>query len=197
MQDLEIIEKIRSGNVSARNHTFHYLYHNERLWNKIRSILLPMGASTDYLHELFQYALIVLDRKIRDQDFQLTSSLETFFCSIVKNKFVYERQNLSKQKKIIDIAEIPDLEYADNQYLEIEDEGYKRLLWSIVEKMNDRCKALLPRWALGTNGEELCKEFGFSTIEQAKKETYRCRQKLKEYINETPSLREKLLKLIR
>ncbi|MBK9254522.1 MAG: sigma-70 family RNA polymerase sigma factor [Saprospiraceae bacterium] len=197
MQDLEIIEKIRSGNVSVRNQAFHYLYHNERLWNKIRSILLPMGADSESLHELYQYAMIVIDRKIRDHNFQLTSSLETYFCSIVKNKFYFEKQNLSKQKKVVDISEIHESDFTETHYPDLDDEGFNQLLWSIVEKMNDRCKTLLPRWALGTNGDELCKEFGFSTIEQAKKETYRCRQKLKEYINGIPTLREKLLKLIR
>lgn len=197
MQDITIIENIRSGNVAIRNQAFHYLYHNERLWNKIRAILLPMGADSDKLHELFQYALITIDKKIREPEFQLTSTLDTFFCSIVKNKYYYEKQNVGKQKKFVEISEINELAYADTDFQDFEDEGFNQLLWSIVEKMNDRCKALLPRWALGTNGEELCKEFGFSTVEQAKKETYRCRQKLKEYINGTPTLKEKLLKLIK
>ncbi|MBK9150924.1 MAG: sigma-70 family RNA polymerase sigma factor [Saprospiraceae bacterium] len=197
MQDAEIVEKLRSGSISARNQAFHYLYHSERLRNKIRSILSPWGVEHEQLHELIQYAMIVLDRKIREADFTLTSSVETYFCSIVKNKYLYERQDSLKKRKIMEISEATEVETAETPFADLDDEKVKTLLWSIVEKMNERCKALLPRWALGTNGDELCREFGFSTPEQAKKETYRCRQKLKEYVNDTPGLKTSLLNLLK
>ena len=196
MLDTEIIEGIRSSNSEDRNKVFYYIYHNEALWNKVRSIVLTQGANESDIHELVQYALIVLDRKIRTPDFNLNSSIDTYFCSIVKHKWKFDLLNQKKKPSSIQIDNI-EVSYEENFiYQDLVNEGIKALLWEIIDKMNHRCKALLPKWAIGMSGEELCKEFGFTTPEQAKKETYRCRQKLKEYVESVPGLKDKLKDLI-
>jgi RNA polymerase sigma factor (sigma-70 family) len=196
LKDSEIIEGIRSGSQSTRNKVFHYLYHKEDLWKKVRGIVFPLGASENDMHELFQYGLIVLDRKIREDGFQLSSSLDTYFCGVIKNKWKYDQYARKKNTSLISIDEVSFESREGVEYLKLFNQESKNILWKIIEKMNNRCKELLPKWALGVSGEELCKEFGFSDISQAKKESYRCRQKLKEYVNSVPGLKDKLMDLI-
>ncbi|MBK6930670.1 MAG: sigma-70 family RNA polymerase sigma factor [Saprospirales bacterium] len=171
---LRAIQGERSGRDAALRHIFQ---HPE--WNKAVDLFVRQyGGNTHDADDVFQEAVIQLDKNIRLNRFEGNSALKTYFVAIAKRiwwKMLERRRSTDElQAHHIDgIDEAPDLRLMS--------EERKSYLRAALGQIGARCKEILQLYQLDYSMEEIASAVGLSNPEMAKKEAYRCRMRLRQF----------------
>lgn len=151
-------------------------------------VLLNNGSDED-ASDIFQEALIVLYRKVKENNFKLTSSLNTFLYSIAKLLWLKE---LSKKSKNASLSE--DLNYlADNSdnISELIDYNERINLYrQKYEELSDDCKKVLQMFLMKIPIAEITKIMGYSSEQHTRNRRYRCKESLIKRIRESKMYNE-------
>jgi RNA polymerase sigma factor (sigma-70 family) len=174
MTDEEIIQLLRSGKQTAALKKLYTFY------PAIRQMILQNNGNKHDAEDIFQESLIIFCRKIREENFVLTSSLKTFLYSISRLQWLNE---LRKRKKEFLKDEVPTSTEAEvnefNNYLQ-EEEKFKKAE-SALMKLGEKCRKLLQLfYAQQKSFKEIADELDFSNEKIAKNQKYRCMEKARE-----------------
>jgi RNA polymerase sigma factor (sigma-70 family) len=174
MSDDEIIQALQNGNQSA---ALKQLYHH---YPAVRQLILQNSGNKHDAEDIFQEALIILCRKVKEKDFQLTSGIKTFLFSISRLQWMNE---LRKKKKEMISENVPEEKETDseklNSYL-LEEEKFKKAE-SALEKLGEKCRQLLQLfYAQKKSFKEIADALDFSNEKVAKNQKYRCMEKARE-----------------
>lgn len=191
LNDEQIVDYLSSANDARRQEALYALFKSTDLRNKVFKYVLDQGADAETARELFQFALVTFEQKVRTGAFERRSGVHTYILGIVKWHLLNERR---KNRRITELntpihtddAAIVPVEDA------LSDEIRNETLYQIINQLSERCRKLLPRWAQNASPEEIAAEFDFSSPDMAKKETYRCRQKMIAYVEKNPHLKDLL-----
>ncbi|MEQ1743977.1 MAG: sigma-70 family RNA polymerase sigma factor [Saprospiraceae bacterium] len=147
------------------------------------------GNSND-VEEVFQETMLVFERSLREGRFDGRSTWRTYFVGIAKWHWLNTRRKTNRQTEW-KAEEYPDeaAEAADAQVL---DEEARAVLDGAIATLGARCQEILRLWLLAYSPQELSDRFGLTGPEMAKKESYRCRDRLKAYFDKKPHLRDLL-----
>ncbi len=191
LSDQEIVDYLRSANDTLRQEAMFVLFKSTDLRNKVFKYVLDHRHDAETAKEVFQFALETFERKVRTGAFEARSGVHTYILGIVKWHLFNERR---KQGRLT--AFNPEVHLAGETVAPVEDEladdARNQTLYQVIEQLGDRCRRLLPRWAQNASPDEIAEEFGFSSPEMAKKETYRCRQKMIAFVEQHPWLKDRL-----
>jgi len=185
----EVIISALLGGVDQRELVFKYFYQNSgyRAW--VLDYVCSNQGDLASAEDVFQEAVIILDRNIRENKYERTSSIKTYFFGIAKQYWFNQRRRMNKTIHL----EIPD---GPDQSLNIEDnllqEDIRNLIDDILLKIGEQCKKVLSLYKLSLSNKEISAELGLSSPELAKKYTYRCREKFKAYVLERADLMKML-----
>lgn len=186
-----IIAALQSSDDQLRRNALRALYTDPDLRKKAFHYVLGKTGDADLARDCFQFALMTAEEKIRLNLYQRRASLHTYILGIVKWHLINERRKSNRT-----IPFDPDIHAPADSPDDIEDYPVHpdrlRLLQTIIQHMSARCRELLMRWACNATPQELCVEFGFSNPEMARKETYRCRLKIRAYVNQRDWLKKEL-----
>lgn len=184
-----LVEQL-SGTADERKQALQRIFQRNDLRSMTFSHILQHGGNEEDSREVFQEAFLLFERAVREKRFEGKSSISTYFVGIVKWHWI---NTLRKRGKHVALDPEKDLsDPLESAEFSVIDDEKKRLLRLVVEQMSERCQQLLRLWGLSLSPEEICREAGFSSPDMAKKETYRCRSKLKEFLDTRPHLREAL-----
>ena len=163
MTEVQLVEKLKNSNEQA----FKLLY---RYYPKIKSYLKRFGATKQEVEDVYHEALYILIKKLKDPQFELTSSVSTFLFGICKHKYV----SLNREKKKHFEIEI------DSDHDEVLDEVIKaekkyEIAQNAFLQLQESCKKLLTAFYVeGKRMSQIALEFGFSSDKVAKTQKYRC-----------------------
>ncbi|MGI9160704.1 MAG: RNA polymerase sigma factor [Saprospiraceae bacterium] len=191
LNDEEIVDALSSADDVRRQEALYVLFKSTDLRNKIFRYVFDQVADAETAREIFQFALVTFEQKVRTGAFEKRSGVHTYILGIVKWHLLNERRKSSR------ITEFNPLAHAGDAFVvqiddDFSDETRHEALYQIIEQLGERCRKLLPRWAKNASPEEIAREFGFSSPEMAKKETYRCRQKMIAFVEKNPHLKSLL-----
>ena len=191
LNDDEIVDALSSADDARRQEALYVLFKSADLRNKIFRIVFDQGADAETAREIFQFALVTFEQKVRTGAFEKRAGVHTYILGIVKWHLLNERR---KNNRIIEFDPLKHASDAFVEPVEVEqsDETRNAALYQIIEQLGERCRKVLPRWAQNASPEEIAQEFGFSSPEMAKKETYRCRQKMIAFVENNPHLKSLL-----
>ena len=82
MNNQKILELLKAG---QREKAFSKLY---KLYPKIEALVLSKGGNKQDASDVFQEALIILNRNLEKSDFKLTSSFYTYLYSV--SRFIWK-----------------------------------------------------------------------------------------------------------
>jgi RNA polymerase sigma factor (sigma-70 family) len=139
--------------------------------------------------DLFQDALVLFDRRIRRDGFEGKSSLATYFTSIARLHWIGKLRRKPDTQDLPERREDDSIEDPEADYL---GEEKKAILTAALERIGEKCKKLLNLYKLDYSMEEIATELGISSAAMAKKDAYRCRMKLRDYLMERPDLLRQL-----
>ncbi len=180
--------KAIQGDKVVREEALSFFFKHASLRRTIFEYVCSNEGSDADAQDVFQDTLILFDRSIRAGKFEGKSSLFTYFIGIAKWRWLALKKQNSKTTTTNDFKEI-EIQSVDYQYFENEK---KEILEAVLRQIGERCKTLLTYYKLSYSMEEIAQQYGLSSAEMAKKETYRCREKLKNYLNQHPQLIQNL-----
>jgi RNA polymerase sigma factor (sigma-70 family) len=173
MTDDQVIHGLKTGNYTP---AVKALY---RYYPVVRQMVLKNSGSKQDAEDVYQEALIILFRKAKETDFQLSSKLDTFLFSICRYYWLAE---LRKRKKEVS----SDLEQAIDQPELVQSLIEEELQFVQAEKsilqLGEKCRDLLRLFYFEKlDFRAIASKLGFSNEKVAKNQKYRCLEKAREH----------------
>jgi len=159
-QDDKIIQFFRSGQPRKREQAFQMLY--QPLYRKAVGFLINQGASEEQAKTAYHIALMRLEQKVSQADFQLSSKLSSFLMGILRLVWLEERKKVFQYS---DIEQTPAGHFAMEEapMEENETERLHRLLQQCLEQLGLECKRILfYKYWLNLNMKQIAERMGFS-----------------------------------
>jgi RNA polymerase sigma factor (sigma-70 family) len=178
MYDQKIIELIRSDN---NDKALAALYKH---FPVTRKIILSNGGNTQDAEDIFQEALIILCRKVKDPGFKLTAQLSTYLFSV--SRFLW-KDELKKRKPFTSVDFETGFDQSDEKEFEIMigQENKAKLAEKILNEMGDRCRELLLLfYNAGLKLKEIALKMGYNSESTAKNQKYKCLEGAKNKLKE-------------
>lgn len=177
MRDEAIISLITAGKADK---ALIYLYKQQPV---IRKMITANGGTKEDAEDVFQEALIILCRRVREGNFVLTAKLTTYLFSVCR--FVWKDEQ--RRRKISYTDEEADIPWEDDISLLIEQEQKARLAERALQELGSRCKELLLLFYHGSMKlKDIALRMGYNSENAAKNQKYKCmegaRNKLKELL---------------
>ncbi|MDO5971951.1 sigma-70 family RNA polymerase sigma factor [Flavivirga aquimarina] len=169
MNDTKILALFKDG---QREKAFKKLY---SLYPKIEALVVSKGGKKQDASDVFQEALIILNRNLEKSDFKLTSSFYTYLYSV--SRFIWK----DTQKKFSK-EELHDLSQNDVEYFHsvLEEKKYK-LAERAFLKLGERCRQLLQLFYYkAMSFKEIANMMQFKSEKIAKNQKYKCLTKAKD-----------------
>lgn len=179
--DEAIIEGLRLRS----DYIIKYIY--QELFPMILFLVTKNNGSEEDAEDIFQDSLIIVFRKIKANELDLTCSFRTYVYSVSRNLWL---QKLSKRKQFS--REFSDIEvyitmsdYALSEKNQDEQEKF-RLYQQHFLTLGEDCQKVLLLFMKKTSLKEIAAEMGFKTEKYAKTRKYLCKEELKKRIINDP-----------
>lgn len=179
----EHLIKMITGSEAEREMAMRYIFHSQIWKNMVSYYIVQNNGNEQDAEDVFQEAIILFDRNLRLGTYKGQCSLKTYFMAIAK---WYWLGQLRKKK--------PQQEFSVLQYDSMEEsvevqminQEKKKFLSKALEMLGNRCKNMLELYKLHYSMQEIADHFSFSSSDMAKRETYRCRMKLRDFFENNP-----------
>ncbi len=179
--DEAIIEGLRLRS----DYIIKYIY--QELFPMILFLVTKNNGSEEDAEDVFQDSLIIVFKKIKANEFDLSCSFRTYLYSVSRNLWL---QKLSKRKQFS--REFSDVEtyitmtdYALSEKNQDELEKF-RLYQQHFLTLNDDCQKVLMLFMKKVSLKEIAIEMGYKTEKYAKTRKYLCKEELKKRIINDP-----------
>lgn len=169
MKDQVILKLFKDG---QREKAFKKLY---ALYPKIEALVLSKGGNKQDASDVFQEALIILNRNLEKSDFKLTSSFYTYLYSV--SRFVWKdtQKKFSKQE----LQNLNDTE-VEHFHSVLEEKKYQQAEQAFLE-LGERCRQLLQLfYHKAMSFKEIANVMQFKSEKIAKNQKYKCLTKAKD-----------------
>ncbi len=175
--DSNLIERMKAGDNTA----FSDLY--SLYFPVINNYIINQGGQRDDAQDIFSEAVLAIFQHAKREDFFLTVSLKTYLFAICQRRWINEAHKMSRRKVILkaDFSE-SKLEEKENPLSILEDVDNKEFLMKALGQIGERCKMLLSYYSQNYSMAEIAQIQGYSSPDMVKKELYRCRIRLREFL---------------
>ena len=174
MNSSEILILLRSGQTTP---ALKELY---KAYPAIRQFIKTHGGNEDDAKDCFQDALMILYRNALKPEFELTASVNTYLYSVCR--FLWKDQ-LKKKNRESD-TELKDIPMEDiSTALQQEEEA--KFLQQVLSKLGQKCSEILQLFYYEKkNMEEIAQELGYTSVDSAKTQKYKCLERAKQMASE-------------
>lgn len=165
--DKEIVELLKAGNMNAAAKELYAFF------DSVCGVLYSKGARPDDVKDLFQEAVIVFIRKVVEEGEVINCTIKTYITTICKYQWNNKVNKLSHRKTTNTDAFYYDIEN-DIKDFEIEETQFN-ILEKVLNTVGEKCKDLLNLFYIdGKRMDEIAEIMGFSGINSAKTQKYKC-----------------------
>lgn len=181
--DEELVKMIKSGG-SAREKALHQIYTDSKIREKLIAMITYNNGNQQDGEDMYQEAIIVLDKNIREGRYRTEGNLLSYLFSI--GKFLWMNQ-LRKKKPILkdnftDSEMTGDTIEPDHI---LQDDERKMKLQGLLSHLGARCQEILSLWQLSFSMEEIATRLGLNDPSTARKAKYDCQQQLIKLVQKT------------
>lgn len=174
MTDELIIQEIKAEKYSA---AIKALY---RYYPVVRQMVLKNNGNRQDAEDIYQEALIILFRKLKEEKFVLTSNLSTFLYSICRYQWLNElRKRKQEPKNAIEAISENEIIRFDTFF---EEESNFRKAENALMNLGEKCRELLRLFYFEKlDFASIAGKIGLSNEKVAKNQKYRCLEKAREH----------------
>lgn len=192
--DPSLAAAISGGSQEQRDAALQYFFGDRTRFHRVRKYVIAQGGTDADGQDVFQDAVVLFDRNVRQGKYNGLSTLDTYFFAIAKWHWVTLRRRKQPDALPSPEASTAEAEPADAQTIA---DDHKELLEKALELVGPDCKKLLKYTGLQMTNEEIAREAGHSSPEMAKKAVFRCRERFRELIRQRPGLHTILQSMIK
>ena len=169
MSDQKIVSLFKNG---QRDKAFRELY---KLYPRIEKLILSKGGTKADANDVFQEALIILNRNLEKSGFNLTASFYTYLYSV--SRFIWkDQQNQFSKQELQDLK--PE---AISIFHSVLEEQKYQVAETAFRELGERCQQLLQRFYLkNMSFKDIAKTMQFKSEKIAKNQKYKCLKKARD-----------------
>jgi RNA polymerase sigma factor (sigma-70 family) len=174
MTDEQILQDLEAGKYKD---AVKALY---RFYPPVRQLILKNSGSRQDAEDIYQEALIILFRKVKEGKFSLSSSLSTFLYSICRFQWMHELRRRKKQpEKSLDEFTPQESEQFENY---LEEEGKYRQAEQALRMLGEKCREILRLFYFDRMDlKAIASRVGFRNEKVVKTQKHRCLEKAREH----------------
>ncbi len=182
--DEEIVSGILRNDITV----LEYFYSEH--YRSVRHYVISNSGTEEDAKDIFQEALVVFYRKLKDPAFTLTSSSGTFIYAIAKLMWLKELSVKARRK--LDVADSLDAIFdSDDNILELIEQNERlRLYREKFEELSDDCKRVLHLFLNNIPIREITRLMGYSSEQHTKNRRFRCKKSLMQKIRNSSDYKE-------
>lgn len=190
LDDEELVNRIKAGG-PGREKALHQIYINTTVKSKLTSLITNNSGNTQDAEDIYQEAIIVLDRNIREGHYRLDGSLTSYLYST--GKFLWmnhlRKKRLTLKENFMDSDLVSTSVQPDKIYMNDEK---KKFLQSLLSRLGMRCQNILELWQLSYSMDEIARKLNIGDASIARKAKYDCQQQLIKLILSDPTNKKEL-----
>ena len=187
--DDEILQALKSG---QDRDVLKYIYNTH--FPKVSRYIKQNSGDQDAAFDIFQDSIMVFYRYVKEDKFDPQYDIGAFIFAVSKNLWL---NRLRKENREIVLPEYVDFSDTGGNIMDhIITREREEAVSELLTRLGERCEELL-RYSIfyRMKNTEICEKMGFSTENAVKTRKYKCMQKLINYIEERPGLKNALQKL--
>jgi len=187
--DVEILQALKSG---QDRDVLKYIYNTH--FPKVNRYIKQNSGDQDAAFDIFQDSIMVFYRYVKEDKFDPQYDIGAFIFAVSKNLWL---NRLRKESREIVLPEYVDFSDTGGNIMDhIFTREREEAVSEVLTRLGERCEELL-RYSIfyRMKNTEICEKMGFSTENAVKTRKYKCMQKLINYIEERPGLKNALQKL--
>ena len=169
------IEELIKGIRSRDNEVFKYLY--SKYYPLVRCFINYNHGNDDDAKDVFQEALIILYRNVREKRFLQKSSLRTYIYSICHKLWMQHLKSLRSESNALVELDIPG-ELIDFSEEEIIENHKYNLFQKHFKNLGKDCQKILSLSLEKISQEDIVKIMGYKSVNYLKKRKHFCRKNL-------------------
>ncbi len=189
----ELAAALAAPDPERRRAALKTLFEDVALRKRAFGYVRSHGGNKQDGEDMFQEAIIVLDKKLRRFDFVVEISLEAYFIGIVRWCWFNENQRRRKAA-VVPSGSRPEPPAGGNPEIDFLLNERKEQLGNLLEKLQEKCCKILKMYQLEYSMDEIAQAMGFANSGVAKKEAFLCRQRFKALLSTVPELWKDLYK---
>ncbi|RPD99147.1 sigma-70 family RNA polymerase sigma factor [Aureibaculum marinum] len=161
---------------TENNFAFGKLYQDN--FTKISKFVQNNNGNQADAEDLFQDAMMVLVEKLRQDNFKLTASIDTYVYAICKNLWFKKLRNKNYE---ISVDEMQSFDFLNSINDSIEDEkNYLEKLKGYLVKITDHCNRLIHDIFFREKAiEQIQKDYGYSSRHNAQNQKHKCVEQIR------------------
>ena len=177
----EILKLLLDPTEVSKNKGFVLLYKSQ--YPHVRSFVNRHGGQDADANDVFQEALLVIYNRIKDEDFTLSASIETYLFTVAKNQW-YKRFRDNKDELKLDdedslVESIDDTDF----YTILTDSERAKTIAKLIDQLGPTCRNLLTFFYYEKmNMKEIADTLNFKDANSAKSKKAKCISKLKNIV---------------
>lgn len=180
-------EEIVDGLRRRDNRVLRYIY--KSYFPAIAKLVLSNSGNEDDAKDIFQEALIVVFRNIREKpDIELGSNPQTYLYSIARLLWLQHLRNSNRSKRILK-ENHPYIDFEDPQPFNEEDLRYS-LYQKAFRQLPEDCQTIIRMTNDGKTQKEIGDYLGFKGEKYIKRRKHFCKEFLIRKIKESPDFQE-------
>jgi RNA polymerase sigma factor (sigma-70 family) len=145
---------------------------------KISKFVLNNSGNEADAEDLFQDAMMVLVEKLRQDQFQLTASIDTYIYAICKNLWFKKLRNRNFELSL-DEMQTTDFLYSINNSIENE-KTYLEKLRAYLLKITDHCNSLIHDMFFKEKDiVQIQQKYGYTTRHNAQNQKHKCVEQIR------------------
>ncbi len=179
--DKVLIASFRGIDDEKRNLALKFLY--EKNYPKVLAHIKSNSGSEDEAKDVFQEAMVILFRKLKEKEFVLTSTISTYLIGISKNLWF---QILRKSKRHQEFVKNEQ----DNAHemvvdIEVRETSNHSIIETLMTHISEGCRTLLVNYYYkNLSSVELQKTLKLGSDQAVRNKIYKCMQKIRSICKE-------------
>jgi len=165
-------DQILEGMALGHQKILNYIY--IEFFSMVERMVINKGGTTDAAWDIFQEAMEILLRKIKDGNLILTCSFSTYLYAICKNLWYH---SLRKYRET-DIEKLPEHYLVSEPEYDEPDEGKQVLFKRHYRQLSKDCQKLLSLHLQKISLNDIMKIMGYSSEHYTADRKYKCKKSL-------------------
>lgn len=182
--DEDILQGIKTQDRSVVNYVYRELFPT------IKYLITTNSGSEIDAEDVFQDALVIIFKKVREDDLILTSSFKTYLYSVCRNLWLQRLDRRAFGSEFLELENLNELQDTIQfEFADTEDEKYK-LFQQHFLRLGEDCQKVLKLFLQKVPLKEIADLMGFKSEKYAKTRKFMCKEKLKQQILNDPRFKK-------
>ena len=192
MINQRIIQQIKDKNNDDALATLY-----KTAYPSIRNYILKNNGNIETVKDVFHDAIIVLIECVRKETFDESKDVNGFLFTVARNRWISGLRKDQNSTKYVDYVMKDDSasKSTETSHDILLKKELRVEMRNVLSKLKGNCQKLLELYVFQNKSmDEIAQEMNYSSRETVKSAHYKCKKKLREFILESSTLKEIMLK---